>query len=151
MPVFGIIVAIMHISYNIMCPSFFTTYIWCFLINGQLHVPLQRKIQFFNFRWLYIQKNQQRKYYIEFIFLGNHERMQGCLWSTLNFTFMLFCKITQKTWNCNITQKSNIHKKTESTRFNIHILKQRSKFKKHNVYNVLVSETWMSCKMQDTL
>lgn len=29
-----------------MCPFFFTTYIWCFLVKGQLRVYLHREIQF---------------------------------------------------------------------------------------------------------
>lgn len=117
---FGIIVATIHIWYKIMCPSFFATYVWWFLVEGQLQVScicMERKVPFFNFRWLYIHRNQQRKHYIGFILLGNYELMQGCLLSTLNFSFMLFC---------NITQKSNIHKKPhENIRFKIYNLKHR--------------------------
>lgn len=118
---FGIIVATIHISYKIMCPSFFATYIWWFLVKGQLHVScicMKGKVPSFNFRWLYIHRNQQRKHYIGFILhaLGNCELMQGCLLSTLNFSFMLFCKKMQK---------SNIHKKHENKRFKIYNLKHR--------------------------
>lgn len=118
---FRIIVATIHISYKIMCPSFFATYIWCFLVKGQLQVScicMKGKVPSFNFRWLYIHRNQQRKHYIGFILhvLGNCELMQGCLLSTLNFSFMLFCKIMQK---------SNIHKKHENKRFKIYNLKHR--------------------------
>lgn len=67
--------------------------------------------------------------------------------------FYFYAILQNNTENMKLQNNAEIKhtQKTESTRFNIYILKQRSKFKKHNVYNILVSETWMSCKMQDTL